>query len=66
MAEIITFRQKPIAAFLAALRIPPRPPENAQEAKSTMDAPADIPGDEKTPQSADQARQAAREFWGAA
>lgn len=53
MADIFTFRQKPIAAFLAALRIPDRPPENEQEAKSAMDAPTDIPEDEKTPQSAE-------------
>lgn len=46
MADIFTFRQKPIAAFLAALRIPDRPPENEQEAKSAMDAPTDIPEDE--------------------
>lgn len=53
MADIFTFRQKPIAAFLAALRIPARPPENAQEAKSTMDAPTNIPEDEKARQSAE-------------
>ncbi|EKE17224.1 MAG: XRE family transcriptional regulator [uncultured bacterium] len=51
MADIFTFRQKPIAAFLAALRITARPPENAQEAKSTMDAPTSIPEDEKARQS---------------
>ena len=53
MADIFTFRQKPIAAFLAALRIITRPPENAQEAKSAMDAPEDITEDGKTPQSAE-------------
>ena len=53
MADIFTFRQKPIAAFLAALRIPDRPPENEQEAKSAMDAPTDIPEDGKMPQSAE-------------
>ena len=53
MADIFTFRQKPIAALLAALRIPARPPETAQEAKSTMDAVTDIPEDEKTTESAE-------------
>ena len=53
MADIFTFRQKPIAAFLAALRITARPPETAQEAKNTMDARTDIPEGKETPQSAE-------------
>ena len=53
MADIFTFRQKPIAAFLTALRITARPPETAQEAKNTMDAHTDVPEGEKTPQSAE-------------
>ena len=64
MADIFTFRQKPIAAFLAALRIPARPPENAQEAKNTMDAPADIPVDGKTPQSAENGDWLSGVDWG--
>lgn len=52
MADISRFRQKPIAAFLAALRITARPPETAQEAKNTMDARTDIPEGKETLQSA--------------
>lgn len=52
MADIFTFRQKPIAAFLAALRITAKQAQSNQETKKPMTECQDIPEDEKIPQSA--------------
>ena len=50
MADSFKFRQTPIAAFLATLRIPAKQAQSNQETKKPMNACQDIHKDEKARQ----------------